>query len=288
MMHTRLSRRIGRSAFETFNSWTMTITRLISRRGARCVPLALRRARGDRSICAAEMRRRGSTSRSASALVALVCCTCTRTYAQDCNRGPEPAPPVGNWSRAHRATSCEKSPGATATKGPKGTVSQCQAACQASPTCNFINHGPAPIGNCMLYDSCAEPWCNCPFSPVNGHPPGPISDLWWTTYQLGKQNGDKQWPGCSHSLPGPPPPPVPPTWSANWNLTQSTTIQPSSNGYFEPVHEWGLISLDWSVAKSVWMANGRNATNCEFISTEGCRRLKAAGKATRCFIYHNM
>lgn len=43
-----------------------------------------------------------------------------------------------------------------------------------------------------------------------------------------------------------------------------------------------------SVARSIWMKNGRNHTNNEAVSTEGCRRLKAAGKASRCFIYHNM
>ncbi len=80
-----------------------------------------------------------------------------------------------------------------------------------------------------------------------------------------------------------------PHWPPEWNLTKSTTIQPSSpHGFFEPAHEWGLISLDWSVARDVWMRNGRNRTDCEAVSVEGCRRLKAAGKATRCFIYHNM
>ena len=39
---------------------------------------------------------------------------------------------------------------------------------------------------------------------------------------------------------------------------------------------------------SIWMKNGRNKTNCEAVSTEGCRRLKTSGKASKCFIYHNM
>lgn len=57
---------------------------------------------------------------------------------------------------------------------------------------------------------------------------------------------------------------------------------------------WGLISLDWSVARSIWYGNGsnpkpgRNHTNCEEVSTTGCRKLKAAGLAAKCFIYHNM
>jgi len=55
-----------------------------------------------------------------------------------------------------------------------------------------------------------------------------------------------------------------------------------------PKHPWGLISLDWSVARSIWFKNGRNNTNCEAVSTEGCKRLKQAGLASRCFIYHNM
>ena len=70
-----------------------------------------------------------------------------------------------------------------------------------------------------------------------------------------------------------------------WNfLTESTTIQPSGNTYFMPTHPWGLISLDWSVARGIWFANGRNKTNCEEVSTNGCRKLKAAGLAAKCFI----
>eukprot|EP00729_Bicosta_minor_P014682 gene14682-21420_t len=101
------------------------------------------------------------------------------------------------------------------------------------------------------------------------------------------------WPAWSPPTPPPAPPAPPPnfpppTWTPNWNLTESTTIQPSGNSYFMPNHTWGLVSLDWSVARSIWMKNGRNHTNNEAVSTEGCRRLKAAGKASRCFIYHNM
>lgn len=76
----------------------------------------------------------------------------------------------------------------------------------------------------------------------------------------------------------------PPLWTPNYNLTESTVIQPSSAGYFMPNHTWGLISLDWSVARSVWFTGNISNTTCEATSVEGCRRLKAAGKATRCFI----
>ena len=118
------------------------------------------------------------------------------------------------------------------------------------------------------------------------------------------------WPMPIPPKPPPPPPPplVPPTWKPNWNLTESTTIQPSGDDYFSPNHTWGLVSLDWSVARGIWFKvrtvlllllllllltlwgtqNGRNKTNCEAVSTEGCRRLKTSGKASKCFIYHNM
>lgn len=55
-----------------------------------------------------------------------------------------------------------------------------------------------------------------------------------------------------------------------------------------PNHTWGLISLDWSVARAIWFKNGKNKTNNEAVSTKGCQMLKAAGKASKCFIYHNM
>ena len=81
----------------------------------------------------------------------------------------------------------------------------------------------------------------------------------------------------------------PPTWEASWNLTQSTVIQPSSASWFVPEHPWGLISLDWSVNRATWFANRSIFnTTCEATSIENCRRLKAAGLAHRCFIYHNM
>lgn len=55
-----------------------------------------------------------------------------------------------------------------------------------------------------------------------------------------------------------------------------------------PAHPWGLISLDWSVASAVWYKGNRSNTTCEETSRTGCAMLKAAGKAHRCFIYHNM
>jgi hypothetical protein len=78
-----------------------------------------------------------------------------------------------------------------------------------------------------------------------------------------------------------------PTWTPTWNLTQSTIIQPSSPSYFMPNHSWGLISLDWTVADSIWYQGDTQNTSCEATSITGCKMLKEAGLATRCFIYHN-
>lgn len=68
-----------------------------------------------------------------------------------------------------------------------------------------------------------------------------------------------RYPHCPYPKPAsfppwptPEQPPRPPTWKPNWNLTESTTIQPSGNDFFAPDHTWGLISLDWSVARGIW------------------------------------
>ena len=78
-----------------------------------------------------------------------------------------------------------------------------------------------------------------------------------------------------------------PTWPVTWNLTQSTIIQPSSTAFFMPNHTYGLISLDWTVANSIWFTGNTENTTCEATSITGCKMLKEAGLATRCFIYHN-
>jgi len=51
---------------------------------------------------------------------------------------------------------------------------------------------------------------------------------------------------------------------------------------------WGLVSLDWSVARSIWQRDGNAKGTVEATSIEGCRQLKAVSPNTKCFIYHNM
>lgn len=75
----------------------------------------------------------------------------------------------------------------------------------------------------------------------------------------------------------------PPNWPPTWNLTQSTVIQPwcavnlPNQTAFDPAHPWGLVSLAWDCA----------ATREEAATVPICARLKAEGKAHRCFMYHN-
>lgn len=82
----------------------------------------------------------------------------------------------------------------------------------------------------------------------------------------------------------------PPNWTPIWNLTLSTICQPSSDTFFIPPPDkpWGLVSLDWSVAKSIWSKNGLHNGTIEATSIEGCRRIKSVSPLTKCFIYHNM
>ena len=81
---------------------------------------------------------------------------------------------------------------------------------------------------------------------------------------------------------------APPRWAATWNLTQSTVIQTGHTaGFFMPEHTWGLISLDWSVARGTWFTGNASNSTCEATLRANCGLLKAAGKATRCFGYHN-
>lgn len=80
-----------------------------------------------------------------------------------------------------------------------------------------------------------------------------------------------------------------PLWKPNWNLTESTVIEPSSpSGYFAPNHTFGLVSLDGNVGRAVYVANGKAHSNQTAVAVDNCRVLKAAGKASKCFIYFNM
>jgi hypothetical protein len=78
----------------------------------------------------------------------------------------------------------------------------------------------------------------------------------------------------------------PPSWAPEWNLTRSTIVNPGTLGFFEPLdaEPWGLVSLDWQVARSVWGQNDSMHATVEATSREGCRRIKQSSPSTRCFM----
>lgn len=103
--------------------------------------------------------------------------------------------------------------------------------------------------------------------------------------------------------PGPRPPPRPnpgQIWPANWNLTEShgmSYIEPSravrfaaNQSFIKLERPQALVGLDWTVSVGEWFTKqgGAKHAKCEAVSRENCRRIKAAGMAQRCCIYHNM
>ena len=81
---------------------------------------------------------------------------------------------------------------------------------------------------------------------------------------------------------------APPLWAPVWNLTESTVIETGHTAsYFMPAHAWGLISLDWSVARGTWFTGNASNSTCEATQRENCRLLKQAGRAVRCSVYKN-
>lgn len=80
----------------------------------------------------------------------------------------------------------------------------------------------------------------------------------------------------------------PPLWAPTWSLNESTVIETGHTvSFFEPTHSYGLISLDWSVARGTWFTGNVSNSTCEATLAENCRRLKQAGKAVRCSVYRN-
>ena len=45
------------------------------------------------------------------------------------------------------------------------------------------------------------------------------------------------------------------------------------------------MSLDWSVANTIWQKKDQNYSSIEATTTEGCRRIKQRSPGTRCFMY---
>lgn len=83
---------------------------------------------------------------------------------------------------------------------------------------------------------------------------------------------------------------APPSWPVEWNLTMSTIGNPGGgSGYWLPPagQVWGLLSLDWGTASSIWDVGGLMNATVEATLTTNCRMIKELSPGTRCFIYHN-
>ena len=90
-----------------------------------------------------------------------------------------------------------------------------------------------------------------------------------------------------------------PSWAPDWSLRNSTAMMAHSNiwtGPVQPVHHWGLLSIDWGCnrggdpgpANHGWNRLGPAHATCEATSAANCVALKEAGLVTRCGIYHNL
>eukprot|EP00912_Choanoflagellata_sp_UC4_P000213 UC4_evm3s135 len=93
----------------------------------------------------------------------------------------------------------------------------------ASLRTSTFGPSPAPCSTFIDFGWCKYPYCP---NPQPDFPPFP--------------EPDPPNPDCSANGDGCPPP----SWDPNYNLTQSTVIQPSSDSYFMPKHPWEL-ALEW-------------------------------------------
>jgi hypothetical protein len=71
-----------------------------------------------------------------------------------------------------------------------------------------------------------------------------------------------------------------PLWPATYDMRDSTVIQPcNKTGYLDPSFaEYGLVSIDWSNAKQIWVAP---PMSCEEQLVEQAARLKAVRPGVR-------
>lgn len=148
-----------------------------------------------------------------------------------------------------------------------------------SPACDDANFSVYAAATCL-----GRPACTLA-APATDPCPGTIKSIAAVAVCSLPPGGYVPYPSPSCVLNGLPCPT--PAWPPEWNLTRSTIINPSSDDFFSPAHPWGLVALDWTCAHNEWWTGNVTNSTCEATSVEGCRRLKAAGLATRCFIYHN-
>ena len=87
-----------------------------------------------------------------------------------------------------------------------------------------------------------------------------------------------------------------PTWEPAWALNLSTTPWTQwgpESAYAAPglydaakASRWGWLNFDWSDGSAVWQ-DKLPGHNDEAVMVEQCKRIKALGTGTRCFVYRN-
>lgn len=148
-----------------------------------------------------------------------------------------------------------------------------------SPACDDAQFPAYASTTCVGHAACTLA------APATDPCPGTIKSIAAVAHCSLPPGGYVPLPSPSCALNGLPCPT--PSWPPEWNLTRSTIINPESDDFFTPAHPWGLVSLDWTCAHNEWWTGNVSNSTCEATSIEGCRRLKASGLVSRCFIYHN-
>lgn len=87
----------------------------------------------------------------------------------------------------------------------------------------------------------------------------------------------------------------PPQWAPVWALNLSTVphtpwgddISLAKPGLYDPINasQWGMVNFDWADGASIWQ--NVHPHNDEATLVEQCRRVKALGTGTKCFVYRN-
>eukprot|EP00747_Dinoflagellata_sp_TGD_P122383 gnl/TRDRNA2_/TRDRNA2_173612_c1_seq1.p1 gnl/TRDRNA2_/TRDRNA2_173612_c1~~gnl/TRDRNA2_/TRDRNA2_173612_c1_seq1.p1 ORF type:complete len:441 (+),score=32.31 gnl/TRDRNA2_/TRDRNA2_173612_c1_seq1:50-1372(+) len=85
-------------------------------------------------------------------------------------------------------------------------------------------------------------------------------------------------------------PPCPePRWAPEYRLNVSTIVASLANSsWYDPskAAAWGLVTFDWQLGGDVWQ--NVHPHNAEEVYEEQCRRVKAQGTGTKCFVYRQV
>lgn len=183
-------------------------------------------------------------------------------------------------------------PGATiaritfASYGTPSTSGSCSS-WSATPSCDAPGALAVATAACVGFPACAIPTFGVLFNNNTDPCPGKCKSL--ALAAVCTSGGGDAGGGASCAVNGSACPL--PRWAPVYSIAGSTVCEPGGDmakDYWVPAHPWGLVSLDWSVASSIWNKDGPAKGTAEATLTENCARIKAAHPGTKCFIYHNL